>query len=72
MPADPKEHLAIGPDHQLPAPPPPSSRHKVIRVIVWIVLLLIFALGFLLVLRHHDEATKSAGVDAAEAPAEGR
>ena len=61
MPADPKEHLAIGPDHQLPAPPPPSSRHKVIRVIVWIVLLLIFALGFLLVFRHHDEATKSAG-----------
>ena len=30
-------------------------------MIVWIVLLLIFALGFLLVLRHHDEATKSAG-----------
>jgi multidrug efflux system membrane fusion protein len=26
---------------------------------VWIVLLLIFALGFFLVLRHHDEATKS-------------
>jgi membrane fusion protein, multidrug efflux system len=61
LPADPKEHLAIGPDHQLPAPPPPSSRHKVIRVLVWIVLLLIFALGFLLVLQHHDEATKSAG-----------
>jgi multidrug efflux system membrane fusion protein len=28
---------------------------------VWIVLLLIFALGFFLVLRHHDETTKSAG-----------
>jgi multidrug efflux system membrane fusion protein len=32
-----------------------------VRVIVWIVLLLIFAVGFLLVLRHHDETTKSAG-----------
>jgi multidrug efflux system membrane fusion protein len=61
LPADPKEHLAIGPDHQLPAPPPPSSRHKVIRVLVWIVLLAVFAVGFLLVLRHHDETTKSAG-----------
>ncbi|HWZ00997.1 MAG TPA: efflux RND transporter periplasmic adaptor subunit [Edaphobacter sp.] len=31
------------------------------RVIVWIVLLLIFAVGFLLVLRHHDDTTKSGG-----------
>ena len=30
------------------------------RVIVWIVLLLIFAVGFLLVLRHHDTTTKAA------------
>jgi multidrug efflux system membrane fusion protein len=29
-------------------------------VIVWIVLLLLFALGFLLVLRHHDTTTKAA------------
>jgi membrane fusion protein, multidrug efflux system len=28
---------------------------------VWIVLLLIFAVGFLLVLRHHDDTTKSGG-----------
>jgi multidrug efflux system membrane fusion protein len=32
-----------------------------VRVIVWIVLLLIFAVGFLLVLRHHDDTTKSGG-----------
>jgi multidrug efflux system membrane fusion protein len=32
-----------------------------VRVIVWIVLLLIFAVGFLLVLRHHDDTTKGAG-----------
>jgi membrane fusion protein, multidrug efflux system len=31
-----------------------------VRVIVWIVLLLIFAVGFLLVLRHHDTTTKAA------------
>jgi membrane fusion protein, multidrug efflux system len=30
-----------------------------VRVIVWIVLLLIFAVGFLLVLRHHDTTTKA-------------
>jgi multidrug efflux system membrane fusion protein len=59
LPADPNEHLAIGPDHQLLAPPPTSPRHKIVRVIVWVVLLLIFAVGFLLVLRHHDDTTKS-------------
>jgi multidrug efflux system membrane fusion protein len=32
-----------------------------LRVIVWIVLLLIFAVGFLLVLRHRDEPTKGGG-----------
>jgi multidrug efflux system membrane fusion protein len=60
LPADPKEHTAIGPDHQLQAPPPTSSRHKIVRVIVWIVLLLLFAVAFLLVLRHHDTTTKAA------------
>ncbi|HSY67939.1 MAG TPA: efflux RND transporter periplasmic adaptor subunit [Edaphobacter sp.] len=59
LPADPNEHLAIGPDHQLLAPPPTSARRKIVRVIVWVVLLLIFAVGFLLVLRHHDDTTKS-------------
>ena len=58
MPADPNEHLSIGPDHQLLAPPPSSPRRKIVRVIVWVALLLIFAVGFLLVLRHHDDTTK--------------
>ena len=61
MPADSKEHLSVGPDHQLPAPPPTSRRSRIVRVLVWIALLLIFAVGFLLVLRHHDETTKAAG-----------
>ncbi|MEO8738035.1 MAG: efflux RND transporter periplasmic adaptor subunit [Edaphobacter sp.] len=57
MPSDSNEPPIIGPDHQLPAPP----RHKTVRVIVWVVILLIFALGFFLVLRHHDNAEKPAG-----------
>jgi len=61
LPADSNERPVIGPDHQLTAPPPTSPRHKIVRVIVWIVLLAIFAVGFFLVLRHHDETTKSAG-----------
>ncbi|HEY1732438.1 MAG TPA: efflux RND transporter periplasmic adaptor subunit [Terriglobales bacterium] len=61
MSADSNEHPAIGPDHQLPAPPAPSPHSKLVRVLVWIALLLIFAVGFLLVLRHHDETKKSAG-----------
>jgi membrane fusion protein, multidrug efflux system len=60
LPADSKEHPSIGPDHQLAAPPP-SSRSKIIRVMVWIALLLIFAVGFWLVLQHHDTTTKNAG-----------
>jgi membrane fusion protein, multidrug efflux system len=55
---DTNEHPSIGPDHQLPAYDSKSHRHKVLRVVVWIVLLLVFALVFLLVLRHHDEAKK--------------
>jgi multidrug efflux system membrane fusion protein len=33
----------------------------VLRAVVWIALLLIFAVGFFLVLRHHDEPAKSTG-----------
>ncbi len=57
--ADSKEHPVIGPDHQLPAPPSTPHQRKWIRVLVWIALLLIFAVAFYLVMRHHDE-TKSA------------
>jgi len=60
LPADSNEHPTVGPDHQLSAPPPASSRHKIVRVIVWVALLLIFAAGFFLVLRHHDEPAKNA------------
>jgi multidrug efflux system membrane fusion protein len=55
--ADPKEHPVVGPDHQLTAPAPATPQHKAVRVIVWIVLLLVFAVGFVLVLRHRDTTT---------------
>ena len=50
----------IGPDHQLPPPAPPTRGHKATRVIVWVVILLIFALGFYLVWHHQSDPTKSA------------
>jgi multidrug efflux system membrane fusion protein len=71
LPADSNEHLTIGPDHQLPAPPPASPRSKIVRVIVWVVLLVIFAVGFLLVLRHRDETTKSGGGGGRRGPGAG-
>jgi multidrug efflux system membrane fusion protein len=57
--ADSNERPTIGPDHQLPAPPPAHPKHKIIRVVVWIALLLIFAAAFFLILRHHDETTSA-------------
>ncbi len=52
----------LSPDHQLPASTDPEHpRHKRIRVAVWIALLIFFAIGFFLVLRHHDEAKVATG-----------
>ena len=53
------EHPAIGPDHQLPSPPLKATRHKGVRVLVWIIILAVFALGFWWVLRK-DDTTKNA------------
>ena len=60
MPADSNERPSIGPDHQLPAPPSTTSHSKGLRIFVWIALLLIFAIGFWLVLRHHEDTTTKA------------
>jgi membrane fusion protein, multidrug efflux system len=57
---DPNEHPTIGPDHRLSAPEPAHPQHKAIRVVVWIALLLAFAVAFFLILRHHDDTTKAA------------
>jgi multidrug efflux system membrane fusion protein len=52
---DSTEHPTITPDHQLPAPDPERRHPKTVRIIVWVVILLIFAIGFFLILRHHDD-----------------
>jgi membrane fusion protein, multidrug efflux system len=49
---DQNERPVSGPEHQERVPPP--TKHKGVRIIVWIVLLLIFGAGFALVLRHND------------------
>jgi multidrug efflux system membrane fusion protein len=56
---DSKEHPIVSPDHQLPAPAPEQKQQhpKTVRIIVWVVILLIFAIGFFLILRHHDDTT---------------
>jgi multidrug efflux system membrane fusion protein len=51
---------AKGPDHKLTASDPGRQPHKGVRVIVWILLLAIFAVAFFLVLRHHDDTQKAA------------
>ena len=59
MPADQNEHPAIGPEHQLPPPTdePPPRRSTAVRVIMWVVILLVFGVGFWLVLRHQEATT---------------
>jgi membrane fusion protein, multidrug efflux system len=58
LPTEQNERPVIAPDHQLPAPRP--ARRRAGRLIVWIVLLLVFAIAFLLVLRKQDETAKKA------------
>lgn len=58
MSTDQTEHPVVAADHQLPARR--ARGGKGVRVIVWIVLLLIFGSGFVLVLRQHDDTTKAA------------
>ena len=58
MAPDSNEHPTISPDHQLPAPTPEHQQSKSVRIIVWVVILLIFAIGFYLILRHHDDTAK--------------
>jgi len=59
---------AIGPDHQLAAPVPARPRHKIRRVVIWILFLLTLVLAVVLVLRHQAEAKKKAAALALPAP----
>ncbi len=62
MTADIDKQSTISPDHQLPAfdPGPRRHKHKVVRAVLWGLLLLVLALAFVLVLRRHDEGKKVA------------
>lgn len=58
MPSDSNEHPPLGPDHQLPASTTAKPSHKTSRIVVWVIILLVFAIGFFLVLRHRDNTPK--------------
>jgi multidrug efflux system membrane fusion protein len=61
LPSDSNEHPpAIGPDHQLAAPHEERPRSKTVRIVVWVLLLLIFAVAFYLILSHHNEVKTAA------------
>ncbi len=60
MSADTRERPPIGPDHQLPAPAPAKGQHKGIRVLIWILVLAVFAGAIVLVMRQHDDPSKKA------------
>jgi multidrug efflux system membrane fusion protein len=62
LPADQNEHPVIGPEHQLPPPTDaaPPRRSTAVRVIMWVVILLVFGVGFWLVLRHQEQTTAKA------------
>ena len=60
----------IGPGHQIAAPVPAHSRHKMAWVVFWILFLLLLAVALVLFLRHQAEAKKKAAALAAK-PAPG-
>ena len=61
MSADRNDPSAIGPDHQLPPGQEPGTKHTGVRIIVWILILVVFALAFVWVLSRHDDTQKTAG-----------
>jgi multidrug efflux system membrane fusion protein len=59
---DPTQPPVIGSDHQLPASSQPkTTRSTGVRVLMWLVVLAVFAAGFFLVMRHRDTTQKTAG-----------
>ena len=68
--AESNERPYIAADHQLPAPPasPAPKRRTWVRVLVWLALLLVFALIFLLVIRRRE---KPAGSSPRRGPGQG-
>jgi membrane fusion protein, multidrug efflux system len=59
--SDSNERPLIGPDHQLPASTAEQpKRSGTVRIIVWVLLLLIFAAAFYWILHRHDDTAKPA------------
>ncbi|MGB8659122.1 MAG: efflux RND transporter periplasmic adaptor subunit [Candidatus Acidiferrum sp.] len=58
MPTNQNEPPPMGLEHPLPTSSP--AHHKGVKAVVWIALLLVFGIGFVLVLRQHDETAKTA------------
>lgn len=61
MPADTTQHSLVGPDHQLTGSAPRNPRDRVLRIVLWSLMLLVLAFAFVLVL-HHATAKKAASV----------
>jgi multidrug efflux system membrane fusion protein len=66
--ADINEDSVIGPEHQLPAHVPALRRPKVLRIVMWSLLLVVCALALILILYHHEKAKKRAAALAHPAP----
>ena len=58
MPRDHDQNPIEGKEQELPASAP--ARHRGLKIIVWIVLLLVFGAGFVLVLRQQNDTTNAA------------
>ncbi len=61
MTAEIDEHSDISPDDQIPAPVPARPRRKIVHVVMWSLLVLFFALVFVLIVRH-EGAKKAASL----------
>jgi multidrug efflux system membrane fusion protein len=55
LPTDQNARMPNGPENQRHSATP--TRHKGVRIIVWVAILVIFAVGFMLVLRRQDTTT---------------
>jgi multidrug efflux system membrane fusion protein len=60
LPDDINKQFAIGPDHQIAAPAPAPSRHKIPRIVWWCLVLLVLALVGFLLFRRRENAQKAA------------
>ena len=58
----------VGPDHQLPAPHERPHRSTTARILIWLLILLVFAFLFWLILRHHAAKKAAAGRHGAMGP----